>query len=126
MSTRCQVFVTNNDINHSPGVTLYHRCDGYPENMLPTIAKGFQECFQAHRAGKAASMICGADPKGFEIEQGHALHGDIEFYYVVDVTSDWTITVYSTSFCSPPFDVESIKQMGFLGTYSVEQALEWT
>lgn len=122
MSTRCQVKVTGTDINNADSVTLYHHCDGYPEYMLPTIANGWRDTWQAGRIGKAASMVCGADPEGFEIEQGHALHGDIEFYYVVDATDGaWTITAYST-----PWDCSSISDMKKLGVYTVNQALSYS
>ena len=99
MSTRCQVKIQGTDVNGSAAFTLYHHCDGYPSYMLPLIASGYKDVWQAARAGKAASMLCAADPTGFELEQGHDLHGDIEYYYVVNTTSGgWTVTAYSVGY----------------------------
>jgi len=121
MSTRCQVKVTGTDINNAEPVTLYHHCDGYPEYMLPTIAKGWQDTWQAGRIGKAAAMICSADPTGFEIEQGHGLHGDIEYYYVVDATNgDWQISAYKAH-----WGCESVNDMRLIGVYNIAMALNY-
>jgi len=67
--------------------------------MLPLIASGYKEVWQAARVGKAASMLCAADPTGFVMEQGHDLHGDIDYYYVVNVTTGgWTVTAYRLNY----------------------------
>jgi len=44
--------------------------------------------FRLGRAGHAAGYLCGADPSGFEPEEGHELHGDIEWYYRLWVIED--------------------------------------
>ena len=122
MSTRCQVKVTGTDINMADSHTLYHHCDGYPEYMLPTIAKGLIDSWQAGRIGKAAVMIASADTTGYEMEQGHEIHGDIDYYYVVDVSNgNWIISVYDC-----PFDANSIHDMTLIGTYSVEEAANYS
>ena len=121
MSTRCQVKVTGTDINNADSFTMYHHCDGYPSYMLPIIASGWQDTWQAGRIGKAAAMVVGADIRGFELEQGHEIHGDIEYYYVVDVTNGaWAITVYES-----PYDSTGIASMDKLGVYSVSQAIAY-
>ena len=122
MSTRCQVKVMGTDVNGSHAFTLYHHCDGYPSYMLPIIGKAYTDKWQAERPGKAAAMLCAADPTGYEVEQGHSLHGDIEYYYVVDVTGgNWKITAYDA-----PFDADSIADMTKIDVYSVNEALEYS
>jgi len=115
MSTRCQVKVVQTEL-WDDAVTLYHHCDGYPENIIPLINKTLQAHIKRHddqmikwklsskdqgkprweagRAGKVASMLCSADPEEFEPEQGHKLHGDIEYYYVLYVPS-WEVEVFT-------------------------------
>lgn len=122
MSTKTQVKITGTDINSSASFTLYHHCDGYPSHMLPLIASGWSDTWEAGRIGKAAVMVAATDPTGFEFEQGNDLHGDIEYYYVIDVRNgEWEITSYQT-----PFDCDSVSCMDKLGTYSVKQALAYT
>jgi len=90
MSTRCQVHVVCEGVGWTEACTLYHHFDGYPSNIVPLIAKAFElsgKGWEAGRAGKAASFLCAADPGGFEPEEGHELHGDIEFYYVVHLVN---------------------------------------
>ncbi len=121
MSTRCQVKVTGTDINSSESFTLYHHCDGYPSYMLPVIASGHIASWQAGRIGKAAAMVASSDPLGFELEQGNDLHGDIEYYYIIDVNDGaWLITAYSV-----PFDYDSVLDMDKVGVFSIQQALEY-
>ena len=81
MSTRCQVQVIGSD---NDKVTLYHHSDGYPTHILPLCHQAFElsgKGWQAARGGKCASFLCATDPGAFEPESGHALHGDIEWYY---------------------------------------------
>jgi hypothetical protein len=91
MSTRCQVQVIQEGI-WSEKITLYHHCDGYPDNILPIIQQAYDigvtkdsgaklGLWELGRAGKVASLLCAADPGQFEPEAGHELHGDIEYYY---------------------------------------------
>ena len=105
MSTRTQVQVKSG----AEKITLYHHTDGYPEYMLPLIQKAWREYgtgWEGARVGKVASMLCAVDPVVFEPEAGQALHGDIEYYYVIDckdtahvgTTPDWTVTSYSVNF----------------------------
>jgi len=102
MSTRCQVQVIGGD---GDKVTLYHHTDGYPTNMLPLFKAAFDlsgKGWQAARGGKCASFLCAADPGVFEPEAGHALHGDIEWYYQLHcdgamhagATPAWFVTLY--------------------------------
>lgn len=94
MSTRCQVEVTSSGLEWKDSVMLYHHCDGYPSNMLPLIYEAYKtavapgkygsSAWEAGRPGKAASFLCAADPGQFEPESGDKLHGDIEWFYVVE------------------------------------------
>lgn len=92
MSTRCQVKViqeATQEGGYTQQITLYHHTDGYPDYMLPTIQKAFKvigENWERYRAGKVASYLCSVDAGVFEPEEGHELHGDIEFYYKLYVT----------------------------------------
>ena len=95
MSTRCQVQIIGIDINPDK-FTLYHHCDGYPTNMLPLLASAEGDTWQHGRAGKATAFIIATDPGGYEPEQGHELHGDIEYYYQVTVgKGDWTVEAFA-------------------------------
>lgn len=124
MSTRCQVKIQGLDTSYlvdppSRAFTLYHHCDGYPENMLPLIGGAYQDVWQAGRVGKAAAMIVGADPLGFELEDGHHLHGDIEYYYVVNIIDgEWTIIAYQVSFPS-----SSVPYKTLIGTFTPSEAM---
>jgi hypothetical protein len=107
MSTRCQTKViegqTDSSQQYNEDITLYHHCDGYPEWMVPLFWKAYlfgitpfvpvwkkdepaaaptdAYQWQAFRGGYAASMLCHIDPRGFQPENSHELHGDIEWYY---------------------------------------------
>lgn len=110
MSTRCQVKIHGPKGKEKDAVTLYHHCDGYPTYMLPTIFRGYAPDWKHGRIGKAASFIVAADPEEYEIEEGHALHGDIEWYYTIEVVSEqhvnaiptWKVTVHKVSFNGEP------------------------
>ena len=137
MSTRCQVKVIagkEKSLCFDENVTLYHHSDGYPGYMLELIGKAwtfgnrisldhkrrFQEfspkkpmdnpyAYQLDRPGYVGSFLCHVDPHGFMIEAGHDLHGDIEWYYVIDVgikthDEEWKISVYAahSNFEDPP------------------------
>jgi len=116
MSTRCQVQVIQEGI-WSKKVTLYHHCDGYPDNILPIIQQAYEigaqkgnraqlGLWELGRAGKVASLLCAADPGQFEPESGHKLHGDIEYYYRLYLVNKkggslaenpvWEIEIYTT------------------------------
>ena len=112
MSTRSQVKVIQNGIGWKEEVTLYHHTDGYPEYMIPTILKAsnytrlnykgeVNNCkFEKGRAGKTASLLCWADPGVFEPEEGHGLHGDIEYYYKLYVNGSrkWEIEIFDPDY----------------------------
>lgn len=109
MGTRCQVQVCGSD---GDKVTLYHHFDGYPTNMLPLFQRAFDMTgggWSAARGGKAASFLCAADPGGFEPEEGHKLHGDIEWYYRIHAKGEmhagakpvWEVEVFDV----PGWDV---------------------
>lgn len=91
MSTRCQLKVTGGVNRES--ITLYHHCDGYPEHILEDITTTYnrvgREWF-GHRAGKVAAFLCETHPAGFEPEEGHDLHGDIEWYYLIEIDTALT------------------------------------
>ncbi len=93
MSTRAQIQVVQEGLDWGGSVLLYHHCDGYPSNIIPLIKKAFAYkrkpyckddkgiTWERGRVGKVASLLCWADPVQFEPEEGHELHGDIEYYY---------------------------------------------
>lgn len=116
MSTRCQVQVVQTGASWEEKCTMYHHTDGYPSGILPLIQKAYELSgggWESGRAGKVASFLCAADPGVFEPEEGHALHGDIEYYYRIHVVNSsngslaekarWDITVY-TSHAEGEFD----------------------
>ena len=130
MSTRCQVKVTGIDINGSASFTLYHHCDGYPSNMVPLIQKAYQDTWQAHRIGKAAAMVVSADPLGYELEEGHDIYPNVEFYYVIDITADesrsWVLSVYEVPYGSKhTFDMNLLGngEINSLNGEEIEKAL---
>ncbi len=108
MSTRCQVKIRAVNGNDAEAVTLYHHCDGYPSNMVPLIASAYKADWKHGRVGKAASYVVAEDVSGYDIEQGHELHGDIEWYYVLSIESElheeaipkWYLNVYDVPFGS--------------------------
>ena len=119
MSTRCQVRVTQSGLGWDESVTLYHHSDGYPSWMVPLIQKSYDAYgggWEAGRAGKVAAMLIGSDVEGYEPEAGHELHGDIAFYYVLDVRNksmgtlaekpEWHLAVYTV-----PIDCKSVDGM---------------
>lgn len=91
MSTRCQVKVIQKGMRWEEAVTLYHHCDGYPSNMLPLIHSAYEPDWEHGRAGKVASFLCAKNPGEFEPEDHHRIHQDIDWYYVLTVTSDETV-----------------------------------
>lgn len=126
MSTRCQVRVQNRKSQHvswDEAVTLYHHTDGYPENMVPLIHEAFvfptnygTDSWQKGRAGKAASFLCAADPGIFEPEDHHELHGDIEYYYIVNVSYEnnnptWFVDVYGRNWDAGEPSLKNMKHI---------------
>lgn len=108
MSTRCQVRVQDK----TSAFTLYHHWDGYPTNMLGLIDEAWRSFsakeeysyidYYLTRAPKVASLLCAIDPGGFEPEMSNDLHGDIEWYYVLNVTSQdgdpkWHVNIYTVN-----------------------------
>lgn len=127
MSTRCQVQVVQEGLNWSESVTLYHHHDGYPSNMVSMIAKTYEQFSQPRdigtdkpldekwmlgRAGHVAAFLCAVDPFEFEPEDGHDLHGDIEYYYRLYIVNTqrgstaeepaWELEIYTSH--SPNYD----------------------
>jgi hypothetical protein len=83
MSTRAQVRIFQEGMGWNDSVTLYHHTDGYPSGMIPLFKAAAKKAtgYEGGRAGKVASWLCYVDPGVFEPEEGHELHGDIEYYY---------------------------------------------
>jgi hypothetical protein len=89
--------------------TLYHHCDGYPTAMIPLIAGAYKPEWKHGRIGKVVSFVMAEDPHGYEMEQGHELHGDIEWYYILEVKSEqhvgaipeWRLIVYKVTGIDP-------------------------
>ena len=130
MSTRSQIQVRQTGMqgDWDDKITLYHHSDGYPSNILTLIQKAYEDVksgaifalnedmkrlhdeypkytlWKLGRAGKVASYLCAEDPGEFEPEAGHELHGDIEWYYIVECVNEhggsmaenptWKIYIY--------------------------------
>jgi len=101
MATRCQVKITGKN-DATEAVTLYHHYDGCPTSMVPLIADAYAADWKHGFVGKVASFVVSRDPAGYDIEADHGIHGDIEWYYVLEVGSEthveavpkWFLTVY--------------------------------
>lgn len=114
MSTRCQTKIVGTDFEKHEAITLYHHCDGYPSNMVPLLASAYAPDWEHGRVGKAAAYVIATDPGGFEPESSHALHGDIEWYYVLSISSQghvadvpkWNLTVYDV-----PYGAQAVSDM---------------
>ncbi len=115
MSTRCQVKVTDGEDK----ITLYHHHDGYPTYMLSKIREAWEKYgkgWEGGRVGKVAGMLCAVDPIEFEPEDGHSLHGDIEWYYVVNCKSEmhmgaepvWQVTTNKVGYTSKPKKIKTL------------------
>ena len=98
MATRAQVFVSGG-IGATDGekeeIALYHHCDGYPTNIVEIIEDAFFKYsrkkaghWKLGRVGKVASMLCSIDPLGFDVEIGTPVHGDLDWFYQLDVYWD--------------------------------------
>jgi hypothetical protein len=130
MSTRCQTKVIEDEKEnkYNENITMYHHCDGMPDSMIPLFYKAYlygvtpfipdwrvnQEnpetidmAWQAFRGGYAASFLCHIDPRGFQPENSHELHGDIEWYYKLYVQGkavkgqknkqQWEVEIYKAT-----------------------------
>lgn len=117
MSTKCQtqIIEQHKDVEanwREEKITLYQHCDGYPNNMLKLFWQAFRygfdpynvewskipvkQSWQVRRAGYAASFLCYIDPRGFQPEESHELHGDIAYYYKIFVNNEeWEIEIYT-------------------------------
>jgi hypothetical protein len=88
MSIRCQVKVVQKGMSYNENITLYHHTDGNPEYIISKIKGAYEKYgkdWKGGRAGKVASFLCAVDPGVFEPEEGHELHGDIDYYYILNV-----------------------------------------
>lgn len=82
--------------------------------MVPLIADAYAPEWKHGRIGKVATFVLAQDPEGYELEQGHELHGDIEWYYILEVKSEshvgaipeWFLRVYDV-----PYGANSIHDM---------------
>lgn len=90
MSTRSQVTIVMEGCDWSDKATLYHHCDGYPEHIIPCIAKAREligDDYNSGRTGKVAAFLCAAHPGGFEPEGSNELHPDIEYHYTLHLVN---------------------------------------
>lgn len=95
MSTRCQIEFRNADVRR----TVYRHSDGYPSAVIPDLLAFLQ---WSNRRGdveyEAANFLFWSKRKldeedqqlGFGICANDELHGDIEYYYVVEHTPGGT------------------------------------
>ncbi|MGA7861326.1 MAG: hypothetical protein WCB19_05660 [Thermoplasmata archaeon] len=101
MSTRAEVMVTGSEGGGSEKVYLDHHSDGYPSDMLPMFKRAFKKFggkvgksyrvggWKAGRAGYVAGFLCAEDYGLIEPEDCDSAgnHGDLEFFYVLRVSS---------------------------------------
>lgn len=108
MSTRAQILVTE---DNAGGVLFYRHSDGYPDGVMPSLAEflGMVQSGKIRRNAEQSSgwlIIIGHEEyredrdkyshtswKVGAYEPAECIHGDIEYFYVVNV-SDCSITVY--------------------------------
>lgn len=117
MSTRAMILIKPNGSDcHEVPIHLYQHSDGYPEYVLPLIAKALEtaktpveisparEGFSAFhhdrswktsRPGYAATMLLCADPAYYGMQPCcNELHSDLEFVYLLDCNGgDWKVEV---------------------------------
>lgn len=88
MSTRCQIQVVQEGLDWEAKVTMYHHSDGYPGHIVADIARSYEiygKGWEAERGRKVAAYLCAMHPGGFEPEDSHELHMDIDYYYILYV-----------------------------------------
>lgn len=103
MATRAQIQMIEREGTQAyEKVTLYKHFDGYPSEVLAVLDQAYsivsnpEHRWKLGRAGKAASLLCSVEPGEIEPEEGHELHGDIDFYYQVHVSEKtWRIKVFT-------------------------------
>jgi len=83
MSTRCQVFVKDN--NKNPTALLYHHWDGYPEGVGKELVKIFKQYKKISTPHGDARWFLDMLPRAYE--DADCIHGDLEYLYVVDLCS---------------------------------------
>jgi hypothetical protein len=107
MSTRCNVIIRSKNAKYpSDRAQLYRHCDGYPEEVLPSLLAGYNLAagasadFGARPQMAAAFLIASSlalkdtkDPYSsnyvpYEPEEYGLLHGDIEFFYLITPSRD--------------------------------------
>lgn len=120
MSTRCQVLVRGvreiwGGEDELESHLLYHHCDGYPDGehgMLALFEKAYRGVVDAGpgrhyvlgRPGTVAAIIAGCDdyPGAFDLEKydKDGLHGDIEFFYLIEVqpNGNWIVVTYDLNY----------------------------
>lgn len=100
MSTRCQIQFRSGGTRR----TVYRHSDGYPAAVLPDLREFLAWCTRRDPEYATANFIywskCEAwirssasEQIGFGVCAEDELHGDIEFFYVVDLDTE-EITVY--------------------------------
>jgi hypothetical protein len=101
--------VLQEGLGWSEKVTLYHHYDGYPSGIIPLLEKAYKRfsrprrcCWELGRVGKVASFLCATDPGGFEPEDNHDLHFDIEYFYRLYLVN----TAHGTTAERPRWEVE--------------------
>jgi hypothetical protein len=82
-------------------ITLYRHGDGYPDGehgVIADIMKAKEigqgipyivECGLLGRSGKAASLLCAADPGGTEPMADPTLHWDVDYIYVLTLKNQF-------------------------------------
>jgi len=100
MSTRCQIQFRSGSTRR----TVYRHSDGYPGGVLPDLRAFLAWCtrrdveyatanFLYWSKREAAARTPASEQVGFGVCANDELHGDIEYFYLVDLDTE-EISVY--------------------------------
>lgn len=104
MSTRSNIKVKDN----MGSILLYKHHDGYEKGMLPFLAPFIKNGMES------ASHISNSLINNSEVEVTSAIHGDIEYYYVINA-QDKNVEVHKVDFDG---------NMEYLRSYTLDEMLE--
>lgn len=101
MSTRCQIEFRNNGMRR----TVYRHSDGYPSSVIPDLLAFLQWSTRDDVEYEAANFLYWSKRNldeqqlGFGICANDELHGDIEYYYVVEHRENFTsVRAYAVAY----------------------------
>jgi len=97
MSTRSNIRINE----HKGSILLYKHHDGYPKDMLPFLEEWLK------KSGHSAEWMANQMIEETECEVSAALHGDIEYYYEVNIET-YMITAYKADNSNGQEDLEFV------------------